>query len=131
MKDRATLAGRAAIALAALLGTAGCLWLRPEDAPAHRDFYRQWTQREARCDHPVAVFPAQNTPGRPSRELASMSATCSPGAIELCERDLKERACALGADALLMTEAESGPNPAGGSRQSLISRSGRAIRWAD
>jgi hypothetical protein len=131
MMGRATLAGHVAIALFGLLGTAGCFWPRAEDAPARRDFYRQWTQREAPCDRLISVFPAQSAPGRPSRELANMSATCSPGSIELCERDLKERACALGADAVLMAEPEPGPNPAGGSRQSLVSRSGRAVRWTD
>jgi hypothetical protein len=117
--------------IAALVATGtetGC-WVRPEDAPAAPDFYKTVSEREAPCDHPVQLLPAGAVPGRPHREVASLSATCSPGSISLCERHLKERACALGADALLLTESEPGPNPAAKPGQSLVSRSARALRW--
>ena len=112
-------------------GPGGCFAGTPriQDAPAPRDFYKQVTEKEAPCDHPVKLLPAGAQPGRRYREIASLSATCSPGAIELCERRLKERACVLGADALLLTESESGANPAAIPMQSQVSRSARALQW--
>jgi hypothetical protein len=119
--------------LGSLTMTAGCLFAQqhPEDARAPADFVEQWGKREKPCERPILVFPASAAPGRPKRELANISATCSPGSVELCERRLKERACALGADAILLGESEPGPNPAGGSRQSQVSRSARAVLWED
>src|SRR3954454_10308406 len=96
---------RAWIVLAAL-PLLGC-WAatpRPEDAHAPRDFYAQIHPAESKCDRDIAMLPPGATPGRPYKEVASLSATCSPGSIELCERRLKERACELGADALVPTE---------------------------
>jgi hypothetical protein len=100
-----------------------------QDSQAPRDFYKQASEKEMPCDHPIKVFPAGSLPGRPHREVASLSASCSPGSLELCERRLKERACALGADALLLLDGESGPNPAAPPMQSLVSRNARALRW--
>jgi hypothetical protein len=102
---------------------------RPEDAHAPRDFYAQLRPPERKCDRDVAILPAGATPGRPHKEVSSLSATCSPGAIDVCDQRLKERACELGADAIVMVEPTPGPNPAGASGQRLVSRSGRAIRW--
>jgi len=109
--------------------TACVPWWR-ENAHASRDFYEQW-QNGPECARPIALFEAHAAPGRPSRQLADISTTCYPGSIELCERRLKERACALGADAVILTESQPGPNPAGGNRQFYVSRSGRAVRWED
>ena len=124
------LAARRMIALVASLAVSACITTpRPEDAQATREFLSVDTYREKECDHPVAMIPAGAPTGRPRRELANISATCYPGSLWLCERRLKERACALGADAVLLTDAEPGPNPAGGSRLSQVSQSGRAVRW--
>jgi len=102
---------------------------RAQDAPAPLDFYKEATEKEKPCDRPVKVLPAGSSLGRPYREIASLSATCSPGSTELCERRLKERACELGADALLLSDAEPGPNPNNVPIQSLVSRNARALRW--
>jgi hypothetical protein len=123
----------ALLAWALLASTVGGCWPaltpRPQDSNAPRDFYSQVRPSESKCDREIAVFPAGATPGRPHKEVASLSATCSPGAIDVCERQMKERACELGADALVLAEPSAGPNPAGPSGQSLVSRNGRAIRW--
>jgi hypothetical protein len=102
---------------------------RLQDAPAPRDFLAQVHDKEAPCDHEVVVFRPGAPIARPYKEVGSLSATCSPGAADICERRLRERACALGADGLVLLEPTAGPNPAGASNQSLISRDGRAIRW--
>jgi hypothetical protein len=117
--------------LVAASAMAGCIGTipRPEDASAPRDFYKQVSEKEKPCDRPVQLLPPGAPLGRRYRELANLSATCSPGSVELCERRLKERACALGADALLFSDAESGPNPAAAPIQSLVSRSARALQW--
>jgi hypothetical protein len=102
---------------------------RPEDAHAPRDFYAQIHPPEAKCDRNIAMLPPGAMPGRAHKEVASLSASCSPGTIEVCEQRMKVRACELGADAVLLTEPGPGPNPVGASGQTLVSRSGRAIRW--
>jgi hypothetical protein len=117
--------------VATTVGVGACIAGTPrlQDAPAPRDFFKQVSEKEAPCARPVKLLPAGALPGRPYREIASLSATCSPGSIELCERRLKERACTLGADALLLSEGEPGANPAALPMQSLVSRSARALQW--
>jgi hypothetical protein len=126
-------ARRGAICLGAVVSSTalfGCFGTpRAQDALTPREFYQQATEREAPCDRPIKVLPAGVLPGRPHREIATISATCAPGALELCERRLKERACALGADVLVLTEGESGPNPAATPLHSFVSRDARALRW--
>jgi hypothetical protein len=109
----------------------GCWALTPriEDATAPRDFYAQTQPSKSKCVREIAVFPPGALPARPHKDVASLSATCYPGALELCEQRMKDRACELGGDALLLLESTAGPNPAGASRQSLVARSGRAVRW--
>jgi len=117
------------VAALPLLGACWAATPRPEDAHAPRDFYAQLRPREPKCDRDIAILPAGATPGRANKEVASLSATCSPGAIDVCETRMKERACELGADAVVLIESSPGPNPVGASGQTLVSRSGRAIRW--
>jgi hypothetical protein len=110
---------------------AGCWAATPrlEDAHAPRDFYAQVHPKEPTCDRDIAMLPPGAEPGRPNKEVASLSATCSPGALEVCDARMKERACELGADAVVLLETSPGPNPIGASSQRLVSRNGRAIRW--
>jgi len=115
--------------LAPTLAACGVATPRVQDAPAPTDFYKQATEKEKPCDRPIQVLPAGSSLGRPYREMASLSATCSPGSTELCERRLKERACEMGADALLLGETEPGPNPNNVPIQSLVSRNARALQW--
>ena len=100
-----------------------------QDAPAPRDFFAQVHDKEEACDHEVVVFRPGAPIARPYKEVGSLSATCSPGAADICERRLRERACALGADGLVLVDPTAGPSPAEVAGQSLISRDGRAIRW--
>ena len=102
---------------------------RLEDTHAPRDFYAQLRRPESKCDRNIAMLPSGSTPGRPHKEVSSLSATCSPGAIDVCEQRLKDRACELGADAVIPVESTPGASPAGASGQTLVSRSARAIRW--
>jgi hypothetical protein len=102
---------------------------RLEDTHAPRDFYAQVHREEPACDRQVTVFPPGAAVGRPYKEVSSLSGTCSPGAIDVCEARMKQRACELGADAVILSEPSPGPNPAGASGQSIVSRSGRAVRW--
>jgi hypothetical protein len=120
---------RFALLLLMLGGCSPALTPRPQDYNAPRDFYAQVRPPESKCDREIVVLPAGATPGRPNKEVASLSATCSPGATDVCERRLKDRACELGADAIVLVEPTPGPNPAGPSGQTLVSRSARALRW--
>jgi hypothetical protein len=128
------------VALVVCAIACGCAEVTPriptphvQDAHAPADFYEANLHRESPpCDRAIALFPAAGAAsGRRYKEIASLSATCSPGSLELCEQRLKERACELKADAVIMTESTPGASPAGASGQSLVSKSGRAIRWVD
>lgn len=66
---------------------------------------------------------------RPYRELATLSANCYPGAPRVCEDQLKERACALHADAVILLGPEKGGSPPGASSRPQMAMSGRAVRW--
>lgn len=109
-----------------------CLTLptpRIEDASAPRDYYRQASLSEQSCDPPVEIVPSPSRARLAYREIASLSARCYPGSPRVCELRLAERACALKADAVILTEGTSDGTPPGGSQQSEISMYGRAVRW--
>lgn len=110
-----------------------CLAATPntEDAMAPQDFYAQVRPEPSKCGRSIEVVPSGTFPSRPFQELSRMSATCSPGAKSLCERRLEQRACALGADAVILDHAQPGAVPPGASPQSQISLSGRAVRWEE
>jgi hypothetical protein len=119
---------------AALLSAEGlcggpALTPRLEDTHAPRDFYAQVQRKEPACNRPVTVFPPGAAVGTPYKEMSSLSGTCSPGAIDVCEARMMERACELGAYAVILSETSPGPDPAGASSQSIVSRTGRAVRW--
>jgi hypothetical protein len=125
--------GLKAASIAAAVSLLGCGLAgtpRAQDAPAPRDFYAQLKPDDPpACRRPVRVFePSASLPGY--QVMSSMSVTCSPGALDVCERRLRARACELQADAVILEEA-SGPAgvPPGASSQSLVTRGGRAIRW--
>ncbi|HEY6555984.1 MAG TPA: hypothetical protein VI072_01880 [Polyangiaceae bacterium] len=118
------------IASAALSACGAVGTLRPEDSPAPRDFYAQIRPaEEPRCKRELRVFDASES--IPAHEVVStLSVTCSPGALSVCERRLQARACELEADAVILDESSrSAGVPPGASSQSLVSRVGRAIRW--
>lgn len=104
---------------------------RPEDAPAPRDFYAQLKPRDASpaCAREIRVFDAVDSV--PAHEVvSSISVTCSPGALDVCERRLQTRACELKADAVILESASrAAAVPPGASAQSLVSRGARAVRW--
>lgn len=102
---------------------------RIEDASAPRDFREQVAGADAECHRLVELVEEGARVSRPYDELAMLSATCSPGARSLCERRLKESACARGADAVLLVAPVPGALPPGSSGFSQIAVSGRAVRW--
>jgi hypothetical protein len=118
------------LASAALCSCGGVGTLRPEDAPAPRDFYAQIRPaEEPRCQRELRLFHAsQSVPAH--QVVSTLSVTCSPGALPVCERRLLARACELEADALILDESSRPAGvPPGASSQSLVSRTGRAIRF--
>jgi len=114
------------------LGLAGCNFMatpRIEDAPAPSDYYRLAKPSERKCKRDVPILEANRAGGRPYEELKTLSATCYPGTPGVCEQTLLERACELGADALLVLEPQALGSPAGANTQSLTSMTARALRW--
>lgn len=130
---RAGATAKEVVLLGSIALAAGCFGTpRVEDAHAPRAYWEEVVgSRESKCDRPIDVVPAHAMLGRARREVANITVSCYPGVPWVCERLLKERACELGADAVLLSDAEPGPNPAGGSRQSMVSKSGRAVRWEE
>jgi hypothetical protein len=118
---------------AAVAFAVGCssmsLTPRLQDSQAPRDYLAEAKPSKQSCDPPVELVRSPTDAQRPYREIASLSATCYPGAPTLCEQRLLQRACEHQADALILTESEPGGSPPGASGQSQISISGRAVRW--
>jgi len=104
---------------------------RDEDTAAPADAYQQTFGPRPQCDPMVELFRSASEARRPYREVSSLSATCSPGARELCERRLLERACELRASAVILSPDTPGGTPLGASISSRIAVSGRAVRWSD
>ena len=108
---------RALLVISLLAAASGCGTLlgttpRPQDSQAPRDFYASQLHREKpTCDKQVAILPAGASIGRAYKEVASLSATCSPGSPDICEQSLKNRACELAADAVIMSDRSPGPRP--------------------
>ena len=103
---------------------------RLQDASAPGDFYRALRPAERTCERDVAVLSAAEVGGRSYREVSMISATCYPGAPNACRQTLRQRACELHADALILTDGESGGTPLGASSQSVVSLSAHAVNWA-
>ncbi|HET9957831.1 MAG TPA: hypothetical protein VFQ61_25210 [Polyangiaceae bacterium] len=110
---------------------AGCwesLTLRPEDAPAPRDYYREIVRKKSDCSTDVPLL-REGEVNRPYEEVSRLSSTCYPGTPAVCERTLKERACQLSADALLVQRSVASGSPPGTSHESLMAMQARAVRW--
>lgn len=116
-----------------LLMVSGCATPRIADQPAPRDTYRQLRQLhdKAHCDHPVQVLRNHAEAVRPYRQIAALSATCSPGTPSVCEREMLDRACELGADAIILTPNSQRGTPWNASTRTLSTSSARAVRWTD
>jgi len=121
----------ASSAWAILVGCAGgpVLTPRSEDAAAPRDFYHSLVPAEPQCKRDVPVLEAAEVGGRAYHEVSALSATCSPGSPSVCRQQLRERACELNADALILEESSSGGTPPGASGQSQTAMSARAVTW--
>jgi len=123
--------------LAQWLAVAGCavgcsslsLTPRIQDSPAPHDYFAEAKPTKQACDPPVELVRSSADEHRPYHEIASLSASCYPGAPTLCEQRLLQNACEHQADALILSESEPGASPPGASGQSQISLSGRAVRW--
>jgi hypothetical protein len=62
------------------------------------------TKAAPRCRHPVPFVSADATPLHAYRVLSRTSATCAPLAPHDCDDTLQARACALGADAVVLDD---------------------------
>jgi hypothetical protein len=119
---------RTRLLLSLAFGVAACgAFPNHTDALGPREFVQR-TQPEPRCDHLVELVDISAT-SRPYEEVSRLSVTCHPSARSLCERRLRERACALGADAVVLMD--SGPDGTAKPpySQSQVAQSGLAIRF--
>ena len=102
------------------------------EAPPPREYFELAKRPTApACDPPIQIVRDAAETGRPYRELATISASCYPGTPAVCEARLKERACELHADAIILLEAQKGGSPPGASHQPQIVSSARAVRWEE
>lgn len=100
-------------------------------APGDTILQLRGADEHSRCSRDVQVVPSTVGATRPFRSVASISATCSPGAPSVCEQHLRERACELGGDAVIISESVEGAAPQTGSNYSLVARAGKVVRWLD
>jgi hypothetical protein len=85
----------------------------------------------SRCSRHVQVVPPAVGAMRPFHSIASVSATCSPGTPSVCEQHLRERACELEGDAVILSDKVEQPAPTTGSTRALVARAGQVVRWLD
>jgi len=112
-----------------LAGCSSMSEMHDADDFALRDSFAA-VRAEKGCERPLEVISSASLIRRPYRQLASLSTSCSPGVPHLCERRLKERACALGADALVYQRNRGGVSYTG-AVYNEVSLDGRALRWVD
>ena len=124
--------------LLASMWLVGCITPRlitpePQDAPAPSDTLAQvrGVGGHSRCAREVQVLSPALGAIRPFRAIASISATCSPGTPSVCEEHLRERACELEGDAVILSDKGYEPAPSTGATRSLVARAGRVVRWLD
>jgi len=101
---------------------------RVEDAPAIQDYVRQAHPPAKTCHRHVELHRSAPVDEGDYVVVATLSATCYPGAPSICEQSLTERACKLGADILVVVDTAARGTPAGASGQSLSSLSARAMK---
>jgi hypothetical protein len=120
-------------AIAVTVGCSSILLPTPhvEDDAAPFDYYAEAKAPKQSCSPAVELVREASTVHRTYAEVASLSASCYPGAPQLCEQRLLVSACEHQADALILMSPEPGSTPLGASRQSQVSMSGRAVRWTD
>jgi hypothetical protein len=119
---------KVAMGVSVALGLVACATPRLQDSLAPVQ-YRAAAKRHELCVPEVEVVRSASRVNRPYREVASLSAVCYPGAPSVCERQLLDRACELRANAIILTEAQAGGTPPGGSIDSRVSQSAVAVRW--
>jgi hypothetical protein len=101
------------------------------NAPGDTILQLRGASDRSRCSRHVQVVPPAVGATRPFRSIASVSATCSPGALSVCEQHLRERACELQGDAVILSDKVGEPAPTTGSTRALVARSGQVVRWVD
>jgi hypothetical protein len=85
----------------------------------------RWKPR-ADCPRGVSVVSSTQANGRRYRVVSQTSVTCGMAFGADCEERLVERACELGADAVVLSDDERGPKP-----MHDPTRSGLLVRWDD
>jgi hypothetical protein len=124
---------RVATLLASVIVAAGCVTLagvpNPEDRHAPSEVYE--SIQRPNCGRFVEMLAPHQQPARAYKTVASLSVTCHNGVNAACDRRLRERACELGGDALMLFESQSAPIPLGSARRTDIVRSGQVIRFVE
>jgi len=101
-----------------------------QHVPATAETYASLQPAEHACGREIPVLPATTPMMASYRDVGSVSVTCYPGVLGLCDRRLQDGGCRLGADAVIRAAAiDEVPPPLGASKQLLVVRSGRAIRY--
>src|SRR3954464_200706 len=81
---------------------------RVEDAPAIHDYVREAHPPPKKCHRHVELHRSAPFDEGDYVGVATLSATCYPGAPQVCEQSLIERACKLEADILIVLDTPAG-----------------------
>lgn len=100
---------------------------RTESASVHDELTRGVQQPD--CDRTIEVFDASSLPKLNYSVIASTSVRCDYRALAYCKRQLVERACDLGGDAVIVEAAEAKPVPAGTMTRKDVTESGQVLRY--
>ena len=119
--------------LAVLVLAAAACGVRPvyvprADGSSQGDLALERAPAEGKCTRDVRLL--DQVPAAPFRELRTLSVTCDAGRPAECDEELRQRACTLGADAVVLSPERGGASGPVGSIGGTLrrTREGRAIR---
>ena len=108
------------------LGLSGCV-TTPREVPSVQEMVAR-SKPAARCEH-LVEFVDRDSVKRPYTEISRASVTCHPALPELCERSLRDRACKLGADAVVLFPATTGASRSVPNTRDQIWKNAVLARW--
>jgi hypothetical protein len=108
------------------LGLVGCV-TTPREVPTVQDLIKH-SKPAPRCEH-LVEFVDRDRANRPYTELSRASVTCHPALPDLCERSLRDKACEVGADAVLLVPATSGASRSVPNTRDQVWKDAVLARW--
>ena len=118
------------LALALLVTSCGVrpVYVPRSDGSPRGDIALERARPESHCERDVRLL--RDAPSAPFVEVRTLSVSCDAGRPDECDEALRQRACTLGADAVIVAQERGGASGPPGSIGGTLrrTREGRAVR---